>query len=67
MLELDLVVSSTCADQDISSRDRETGGTRPSCEIKGNIPDRVVDGEFRQQPFEISEYLLITIATRAIP
>ena len=67
MFELNLVVSGACGDQDVSSRDRDTGGTRASCEIKGCAPNCIVDGEFRQQPFEISKYLLITIATRAIP
>ncbi len=67
MFELNLVVSGAGGDQDISSRDRDTGGTCASCEIIGGTPNCVVDGEFRQQPFEISKYLLITITTRAIP
>jgi hypothetical protein len=67
MFELNLVVLRTCGNQDVSSRDRDTGGTRTSCEIAGGTPNRIVDGEFRQDPFEISNYLLVTIATRAIP
>jgi hypothetical protein len=67
MFKFDLVVSRACGDQDVSSRDRDTGGTRASCEIKGGTPNCIVDGEFRQQPFEIPKYLLITIATGAIP
>jgi hypothetical protein len=67
MFELDLVVSRACGDQDVSSRDRDTGGTRASCEIIGGTPNRIVNGEFRQQPFEISKYLSVTIATCAIP
>jgi hypothetical protein len=67
MFELNLVVLRTCGNQDVSSRDRDTGGTRASCEIIGGTPNCIVDGEFRQQPFEISKYLPITIATRAIP
>jgi hypothetical protein len=67
MLEFDLVVSGACSDQDIRSRDRDTGGTRASCEIIGGTPNCIVDDEFRQQPFEISKYFPITIATRAIP
>jgi hypothetical protein len=67
MFEFNLVVSGACGDQDVSSRDRDTGGTRASCEIIGGTPNCIVDGEFRQQPFEISKYLPITIATRAIP
>jgi hypothetical protein len=67
MFKLDLVVSRACGDQDVSGRDRDTGGTRASCEIKGFVPNCIVDGEFRQKPFEIPKYLLITIATGAIP
>ena len=67
MFKFDLVVSRACGDQDVSSRDRDTGGTRASCEIKGCTPNCIVDCEFRQQPFEIPKYLLITIATGAIP
>lgn len=67
MFKLGLVVSRACGDQDVSSRDRDAGGTRASCEIKGGTPNCNVDGEFRQQPFEIPEYLLITIAAGAIP
>jgi hypothetical protein len=61
------MVPRACRDQDISSRDTDTGGTRAPCEIIGGAPNCIVDGEFRQQPFEIPEYLLITIATGAIP
>ncbi|HWX33017.1 MAG TPA: hypothetical protein VNZ53_37005 [Steroidobacteraceae bacterium] len=67
MFKLDFVVSRARGDQDVSSRDRDTGGTRASCEIKGGTPNCIVDGEFRQQPFEIPQYPLITIATSAIP
>jgi len=67
MFKLDLVVSRACGDQDVGSRDRDTGGTRASCEITGDTPNGIVDGEFRQQPFEIPKYLPITIATGAIP
>ena len=67
MFEFNVVVSRACGDQDVCSRDRDTGGTCASCEIKGGTPNCIVDGEFRQQPFEISKYLPITIATRAIP
>jgi len=67
MFKLDLVVSRACGDQDVSSRDRDTGGTRTSCEIKGGIPNCTVDGEFGQKPFEIPKNFLITIATSAIP
>ncbi len=67
MFKLDLVVSRACSDQDVSGGDRDTGGTRASCEIKGSTPNCVVDGEFRQQPFEIPKYLPFTIATCAIP
>jgi hypothetical protein len=67
MFELDLVVSRACGDQDVSSWDRATRGTRASCKVKGGTPNCIVDGEFRQQPFEIPQYLLITIATRTIP
>jgi hypothetical protein len=67
MFKLDLVMSRACGDQNVSSRDRDTGGTGAPCEIKGLAPNRIVDGEFRQQPFEISKYLLITIASCAIP
>jgi hypothetical protein len=67
MIKRDLVVSRACGDQDVSSRDRDTGGTRASCEIKGGTPNCIVDGQFRQQPFEIPKYPLITIATSAIP
>jgi len=63
MFELDLVVSRACCDQDVSGRNRDTGGTRASCEIIGGTPNCIVDGEFRQQPFEIPKYLLIAIAT----
>jgi hypothetical protein len=62
-----LVLSRAGGDQDVSSRDRDTGGTRASREIKGGTPNGIVDGEFRQQPFEIPKYLLITIASSAIP
>ena len=67
MFEFNVVVSRACGDQDVSSRDRDTGGTRASCEIKGGTPNCTIDGEFWQKPFEIPEYLLITIATSAIP
>jgi hypothetical protein len=67
MLKVDSVVSRACGDQDVSSRDRDAGGTRASCEIKGCTPNCIVDGEFRQQPFEIPKHLLITIATGTIP
>lgn len=67
MFKPDLVVSRACGDQYVGSRDRDTGGTRASCELKGGTPNCIVDGEFRQQPFEIPKYLLITIATGAIP
>ena len=67
MFKLDLVVSRACGDQDISSRDRDAGGTRASCEIKGGIPNCIVDGEFRQQSFEILKYFLVTIAACTIP
>lgn len=67
MFEFDLVVAGACGDQDVSSRDRDTGGTRASCEIISGTPNGIVDGEFRQEPFEISQYFPITIATRAIP
>jgi len=67
VFKLDLVVSRACGDQDASSRDRDPGGPRAPCEIKAGTPNRLVDGEFRQQSFEIPQYLLVTIATRAIP
>jgi hypothetical protein len=67
MFKFDLVMSRACGDQDVSSRDRDTGGTRASREIKGGTPNCIVDGEFRQQPFEIPEYPLITVASSAIP
>ena len=67
MFELDLVVSRACGDQDVSGGHRDTVRPRASREIKGSTPNCVVDGEFRQQPFEIPKYLLITIAPRAIP
>jgi hypothetical protein len=67
MFEFDLVVSRACGNQDVSSRDRDTGGTRASCEIIGGAPNSIIDGEFRQQPFEISKYLPITIAAGTIP
>ena len=67
MFKFDLVVSRACGDQNVSSRDRDTGGTGASCEFKGVAPNCIVDGEFRQQPFEIPEYFLITISSCAIP
>jgi hypothetical protein len=67
MFKLDLVVSRACGDQNVSNRDRDTGGTRASREIKGVAPNGFVDGEFRQQPFEIPKHPLIAIATCAIP
>ncbi len=67
MFKLDLVVSRARGDQNVSGRDRDTGGTRAACEIKGVAPNCIVDGEFRQQPFEIPKYLLIAIATCAVP
>jgi len=67
MFKLDLVVSRACGNQDVSSGDRDSGGTRASCEIKGSTPNRVVDAEFRQEPLEVPKYLLITIPTCAIP
>jgi len=67
MFKLYLMVSRACRDQDISGGDRDTGRTRASREVKGGIPNDIVDGEFRQQPFEIPNYLLIAIATCAIP
>ncbi|MGD0503874.1 MAG: hypothetical protein ABSD02_14120 [Steroidobacteraceae bacterium] len=67
MFKLDLVVSRACGDQDIRGGDRDTGRTRASCEIKGSVPNCIVDGEFRQEPFEIPKYFLVAIATCAIP
>ena len=67
MFKLDLVASRACGDQDVSSRDQDTGGTRATCEIKGGTPNCIVDGEFREQPFEILKNPLFTIATSAIP
>jgi len=67
MFKLDVVVSCACSDQDVGGGYRDTGRPRASCKIEGSIPNRVVDGEFRQQSFKIPEYLLFTIATRAIP
>ena len=67
MLKLDFMVPCAGGDQDIGGGDRDTGGTRASCKIKGSTPNGVVDGEFRQQSFEILEHLLITIAAGAIP
>jgi hypothetical protein len=67
MFKLDLVLSRARSDQDVSGGDRDTGGSRASCELKGSTPNCVVNGEFRQQPLEIPQYLLITIATCAIP
>jgi hypothetical protein len=67
MFKLDTVVSRACSDQNVGGGHRYTGRPRASCEIKGSIPNCVVDAEFRQQPFEIPEHLLITIAPRAIP
>ena len=67
MFKLDLMVMRACSDQDVSGGDRDTGGTRAACQIKGGTPNGVVDGEFRQQPFEIPKYLLISIAACAIP
>jgi hypothetical protein len=43
MFELDLVVSRACGDQDVDSRDRDTGGTRASCEIIGGTPNYNID------------------------
>jgi hypothetical protein len=45
MFKLDLVVSRACGDQDVSSRDRDTGGTRASCEIKGGTSSPPSAGE----------------------
>jgi hypothetical protein len=67
MFKLDLMVMRACGDQDVSGGDRDAGGTRASCEIKGSTPNCVVDREFRQQAFEVPQYLLISIATCAIP
>ncbi|MGA2777671.1 MAG: hypothetical protein ABSF94_08940 [Steroidobacteraceae bacterium] len=67
MFKLDLVVSRARGDQDISGGDRDTGRTRASCEIEGGIPNCIVDGEFRQEPFKIPKHLLVTIAACATP
>jgi hypothetical protein len=67
MFKFDVVVSRACSDQDVGGGYRDTGRARASCEIKGSIPNRVVDVEFRQQPFEIPKYLPVTISPRAIP
>jgi len=68
MLELDFMVLCAGGDQDVGGGNRDTRGTRATRQIKGSTPNRVVDGEFREeQPFEVLEHLLITIATGAIP
>ena len=67
MFKLDLVVSRARGNQDISSRNRDAGGTGASREIKGGIPNCIVDVKFRQQSFEILEYFLITIAASTVP
>jgi hypothetical protein len=67
MFKLDLVVSRARGDQDVSSGDRDTGGARAPCKIKGGTPNCIVDGEFRQQAIEIPKYFLIAITTCAIP
>jgi hypothetical protein len=67
MFKLDPVASRAGGDQDVGGRDRDSCGPRTPSEIEGIAPNRSVDGEFRQQPFEISKYLLVPIAACAIP
>jgi hypothetical protein len=67
MLELDPVVPRARGDQDVSGRNRDSGGTGASGEIARGTPDRIVNAEFRQQPFEIFEYFFISVPAGAIP
>jgi len=67
MLEFNLVLMRACGDQNAGSGNRDTGGTRAPCEIKGGVPDSIVDGELGQESLELPKHLLVTISTRAIP
>jgi hypothetical protein len=67
VFKFDLMVSRARRDQDIRSGHRDTDGTGAPREIEGGAPNCMVDAEFRQQPFEILEYLLIAIAACTIP
>ncbi len=48
MLELDFVVPRARGNQYIGSGDRNAGGTCASGKVKGSIPNRIIDVEFRQ-------------------
>jgi hypothetical protein len=67
VFKFDLVLPGARSDQNVNRRNRDTGGTCASRESRGGTPDRIVNGEFRQQPLEILQYFFVSLATRAIP
>lgn len=67
MFYVNLMMSSAGSDQDVGCGNRESGGTRAACKLKGDTPDRRVNGKFRKQSFKLPEHFSLTIAARPIP
>jgi hypothetical protein len=66
-LDTRTVMKRTCGDQYISGGNCYPLGARPTCQIKGYLPNIIINPQFWEGSLKISKYGTLTLGPRAVP